>query len=146
MPDFLAISTGLKDQHQKKNPLYEKMYFAPGSSSTLTSRLYDDGSLYYLSDIKLENTTGQFWIYISSVSENGMQLIHHIIESFLNLTEEIPVSGNSAGSVIWKFYFSGKIHETVVTGIPYGKFRILTEIDDAINANIKKIFNLNEPQ
>lgn len=146
MPEFLAISTGLKDQHQKEKPLFEKLYFAPRSNSGLISRLYNDGSLYYLTENKLDKTTGQFWIYISSVSEKGIILIQSIIESFLKHSVEMPDSGNTSGSVIWRFYFGATVQETKVMGIPAGTYRILTEIDDAVNANIKKIFNWNEPE
>jgi hypothetical protein len=43
------------------------------------------------------------------------------------------------GAVIWKINCQSGIRELTIPGIPSGKFRVFTDIDEAVNSNIIKI-------
>ncbi|HCY41492.1 MAG TPA: hypothetical protein DHV48_09080 [Prolixibacteraceae bacterium] len=142
MTEFIQNTTGLKPQHQQEAPLFEKTYIPPQWGAKLVSRMYADGSLYYLSRESHPETVespDQHWNYISSVSEKGILLIKNMLEIGCGITDEIPLSGNSMGVVKWKIRHKNEIREIIIPGIPSGKFRIFTDIDEAVNSNIIKI-------
>lgn len=142
MTDFIQNITGLKPQHQQETPLFEKTYVPPVRGAKLVSRIYADGSLYYLSRESHPETVesrDQHWNYISSVSEKGIVLIKNMLEIACGNTGEIPLSGNSMGAAVWKISCRNGITEMTIPGIPSGKFRIFTDIDEAVNSNIIKI-------
>jgi len=142
MTEFVEYTAGLKLHHQKENPLFEKTYFPPLRGAKLVSRVYADGSLYYLSrENQPENLESEekHWNYISSVSGKGIQLIKNMLGIGCKINDEIPPSGNSMGTVMWKISCENGIREMIIPGIPSGKYRIFLDIDEAINANIMKI-------
>lgn len=142
MTEFVEYTAGLKLHHQKENPLFEKTYIPPLRGAKLVSRVYADGSLYYLSrENPPENLESppQHWNYISSVSGKGTELIKEMLVLCCSMNAEIPSSGNSMGAVMWKISCKNGIREMIIPGIPSGKYRIFLDIDEAINANIMKI-------
>lgn len=141
MPHLIKNTEGLKPHHQVENPLFEKTYVPPGFGNHLVSRLYADGSLYYLSHSgnNCLNDPDEKWNYISSVSEKGVTGIRAILEKCCELAETTPASANDAGAVIWKIPCEGKNHKIVIPGIPEGDLQIFHEIDLLINTNIQTI-------
>lgn len=142
MTEFLEYTAGLKLHHQKENPLFEKTYIPPLRGAKLVSRVYADGSLYYLSRENYPETLESketHWNFISSVSGIGIELIKNLLEKGCGINHEIPPSGNSMGAVMWKISCESGIREIVIPGIPSGKFRIFSDIDEAVNSNIIKL-------
>ncbi len=56
MKQFIDIKIGLKEEHLNMNPLFEKVYTPPGYGEEMISRIYGDGSLYYLMRIEAAHT------------------------------------------------------------------------------------------
>lgn len=142
MAEFLEYIAGLKLCHQQEQPLFEKTYVPPLRGAKLVSRFYADGSLYYLSRENHHGTLEsevKHWNYISSVSERGIVLIKNMLEIACKLPDEFPLSGNSMGAAVWKISCNNVIRELTIPGIPSGKFRVFTDIDEAVNSNIIKL-------
>jgi len=141
MPHLIKNTEGLKPQHQKEAPLFEKTYVPPSFGNHLVSRLYSDGSLYYLSHTgnNCLNDPDEKWNYISSVSEKGILEIRAILEKCCNLPIAASASANASGAVIWKIPREGQIQKIELFGVPEGDLKIFTEIDLLINTNIQPI-------
>lgn len=142
MPQFIKNIKGLKPYHQEEIPLFEKTYIPPSIGNHLISRVYADGSLYYLShsgESTCVNDTDEKWNYISSVSEKGVLGIRAILEKCCNLPIAVAASANSSGAVIWKIPQEGRIQKIAVFGVPEGDLKIFDEIDFLVNTNIQPI-------
>ncbi len=142
MPQFIKNTEGLKHQHQEEIPLFEKTYIPPSFGNHLVSRVYADGSLYYLShsgENNSRNNPDEKWNYISSVSENGVLGIRAILEKCNNLPIVVSTSANASGAVIWKIPQEDCIQKIVVFGVPEGALKIFNEIDILVNTNIQPI-------
>jgi len=141
MPQFIKNIEGLKPHHQGKTPLFEKTYIPPSFGNHLVSRIYADGSLYYLSHSGNEclNDPDEKWNYISSISEKGVLGIRAILEKCCNLPIAASASANASGAVIWKIPREGQIQKIVLFGVPEGDLKIFHEIDLIVNTNIQPI-------
>ncbi|BBE17114.1 hypothetical protein AQPE_1263 [Aquipluma nitroreducens] len=142
MPLLVKNTKGLKPQHQAEAPLFEKTYVPPSFGNHLVSRVYADGSLYYLShsgESSCLNDADEKWNYISSVSEKGVLGIRVILEKCRNLPIAASTSANASGAVIWKIPLEGRIQKIEVFGVPEGDLKIFNEIDLLVNTNIQTI-------
>ncbi len=142
MDQFIEIKKGLKEEHININPLFEKVYTPPGYGEDMISRLYNDGSLYYLiKDSNPSNHKNQnfSWGYISYIEEEGMDMINNLIERCckINFHEKRP--GNLPGLIKWKFLCNNKIKQVDVKGIPEGDEKLFAEIDNVVSTRIAKI-------
>jgi len=138
---LIKNTEGLKPQHQVEPPLFEKTYVPPSFGNHLVSRVYADGSLYYLSHSGNNglDDPDEKWNYISSVSEKGILGIRNILENCDNLAIAASTSANDSGAVIWKIPCKGRIRKFVIFGVPDGDLNILHEIDLLVNTNIQPI-------
>jgi hypothetical protein len=138
---LIKNTEGLKPQHQVEPPLFEKTYIPPSIGNHLVSRVYADGSLYYLSHSgnNCLDDPDEKWNYISSVSEKGVLGIRAILEKCCNLPIAVAASANSSGAVIWKIPQEGHIQKIAVFGVPEGNLKIFDEIDFLVNTNIQPI-------
>ena len=142
MTQLISTIEGLKPRHQQEFPLFEKTYIPPSYGNPLVSRIYADGSLYYLSQtVNVENDSeaGKKWKFISAVTEKGLVQLKTLLTEAFKLENKNPPSGNSMGSCIWKMVRDNQIKETIVLGIPAGSYKIFDEIDSAINFNIQPV-------
>lgn len=141
MPHLIKNIEGLKPQHQEEVPLFEKTYIPPSFGNHLVSRVYADGSLYYLSHSgnNCLNDPNEKWNYISSVSEKGVLGIGSILEKCSNLPIAASTSANASGAVIWKIPREGHIQKIVLFGVLEGDLKIFNEIDFLVNTNIQTI-------
>jgi hypothetical protein len=142
MPQLIKNIEGLKPQHQVEIPLFEKTYVPPSFGNHLVSRVYADGSLYYLShsgENTCLNDPDEKWNYISSVSEKGVLGIRAIFDKCHNLPIAASTSANASGAVIWKIPCKGQIMKIVLYGIPEGDLKIFNDIDFLVNTNIQPI-------
>jgi len=141
MPLLVKNIEGLKPQHQEELPLFEKTYVPPSYGNHLVSRVYADGSLYYLSHSgdNCLNDPDEKWNFISSVSEKGVFGIRAILEKCNNLPIASSSSANTSGAFIWKIPREGQIQKIVLFGLPEGELKIFNEIDLLVNTNIQTI-------
>ena len=142
MPLLVKNTKGLKPQHQAEAPLFEKTYVPPSFGNHLVSRVYADGSLYYLSHSGTNtcmNNPDEKWNYISSVSEKGILGIRDILDNCSKLPTASPTLANVSGAIIWKIPREGQIQKFVIFGVPEGDFKIFNEIDLLVNTNIQTI-------
>ena len=141
MVHFIKNTEGLEPHHQAEAPLFEKTYIPPSYGNHLVSRVYADGSLYYLSHARNDELTDpdEKWNYISSVSEKGVLEIRKILIKCGRLSVAASASANDSGAVIWKIPVEGEVRKFVLFGIPEGVLRIFHEIDLLVNTNIQTI-------
>ena len=141
MNQFLTVTKGLKDTHQEEFPLFEKTYVPPGMGNRHISRLYADGSLYYLiSSISHENSDEpDRWNYISAVTERGMEGIRNLLASVCQLKINRNFSANNMGAIIWKVICDNQVKEFIIAGLPEKDNQIFTDIDTLINFNMQII-------
>lgn len=141
MPLLVKNIQGLKPKHQEELPLFEKAYVPPSFGNHLVSRVYADGSLYYLSHSgnNCLNDPDEKWNYISSLSEKGVFGICAILEKCSNLPIAASTSANASGAVIWKIPHEGQIQKIILFGVPEGDLKIFNEIDLLVNTNIQTI-------
>jgi len=142
MPLLNKNTEGLKPKHQEELPLFEKTYVPPSYGNHLVSRIYADGSLYYLShsgENHCLNDPDEKWNYISSVSEKGVLGIRGLLEKCRNLPIAASTSSNASGAVTWKIPREGQIQKIVLFGDPEGDLKIFDDIDTLVNTNIQSI-------
>jgi len=126
-------------EHENLNPLYEKSYFPPDYGSKQVSRLYADGSLYYLTHVDKSNEDEGKWGFISTVKNAGLQKIKAILSKSKRLKSDDIKSGKVKGIIIWKIPVNNKIFEIATTIIPESKLKILGEINNLVNNNLNTI-------
>jgi hypothetical protein len=141
MIQLIKTTSGLKDIHQEELPLFEKTYVPPGIGNKHISRLYADGSLYYLiSSGREENGhESERWNYISSVTENGLSGIKDLLNVVCNIKVNRNFAANNMGAIIWKITCDNQIKEYIIAGLPEEENKIFTEIDSLINFNMRII-------
>lgn len=138
MTKFIKNNKGLKPNHQQEDPLFEKIYFPSGTGDKLVSRVYSDGSLYYLTHRGKEEKPEEAWNLISFISEKGMSGIREKLAKCCTLRPLTP-KGNAMGAVVWLFPCANQIREHIITGIPEHEDLIFQEIDFLVNTNIQTI-------
>lgn len=141
MTQFYQNSNGIKSHHHQESLLFEKEYFPPDYGEKLISRLYSDGSLYYLSQVEKSHSDDivKKWNFISTVSEKGLKQILAILKKCCKVSTEVKVSGNSTGTVIWRIQCTKKVKEIIILGIPDIKHKYFIDIDNLVNANMQTI-------
>lgn len=142
MTSLIGNANGLKPHHLNELPLFEKTYLPPDYGDKLISRVYPDGSLYYLTQPRLQeksNPETEKWNFIATVTQKGIAEIQKILEKCSEVDSEVVHGGNVRGAVIWKIVHFNHIHEVVIAGIPEGKFRIFQELDPIISTNLETV-------
>lgn len=141
MPHLIKTIKGLKPQHRLEFPLFEKTYIPSGHGDQLVSRLYADGSLYYLSHAKTNclNNEDEKWNFISTISEKGINGILSVLEKCRETAIPEQPDGNNPGAITWKFANNGQILKMTIPLIHGGELKIFDEIEVLINSNIQPI-------
>jgi len=142
MPHLIKTIMGLKPQHRLEFPLFEKTYIPSDHGDHLVSRLYADGSLYYLSQAKTNcvNSEDEKWNFISTISEKGIAEILSVLEKCRETAIPEQPDGNNPGSIIWKFAKNnGQILKMTIPVIHGVELKIFDEIEVLINSNIQPI-------
>lgn len=141
MPHLIKTIEGLKPQHRLEFPLFEKTYIPSAYGDQLVSRLYADGSLYYLSHAKTNclNNEDEKWNFISTISEKGIAGILLVLEKCKKTAIPEQLEGNNSGAIIWKFPDNGQILRMTIPVILEGELKIFNEIDLLMNTNIQPI-------
>jgi hypothetical protein len=133
--------TGLKPEHAKIHPLFEKIYFPPDYGGKEISRLYPDGSLYFFIE-KEDERNGENdgeWGFISTVNNKGMAEINSRLEIVSDLKSDDTKGGNVKGIVLWKVFAGKKAVEITTTIQPVSKLKVFEEIEMIINSNLNSI-------
>lgn len=136
MAEYIKNINGLETKHNKQEPLFEKVYTPPEYGDKLVSRIYNDGSLYYLSQPRESNETlvkEEDWAFIGTVSETGINKIKEKLKKVCGFERIIENQGIRVGEYIWKTRCGLEIIEIMVYGVPEGKYAIFNEISDVIN-------------
>lgn len=142
MIQFIKIKKGLKEEHLDMNPLFEKIYTPPGYGEDMISRLYRDGSLYYLidnEDASEETIVNDTWGYVSKIQGEGVELISNLLEKCCETVFVKKEEGNLPGMIKWKFFCGDKIKEVVIRGLPVENEKLFSEIDELVSTRIEKI-------
>lgn len=141
MPHLIKTIEGLKPQHRLEFPLFEKTYIPSGYGDQLVSRLYADGSLYYLSHAKTNclNNEDEKWNFISTISEKGIAGILLVLEKCKKTAIPEQLEGNNSGAIIWKFPDNEQILKMTIPVIQEGEIKIFDEIEVIMNSNIQPI-------
>lgn len=126
-------------EHENLNPLYEKNYFPPDYGLKQVSRLYGDGSLYFLSQLEDSNENEGKWGFISTVKNAGLQKIKSILRKANRLKSDEIKSGTVKGIIIWKIPANNEVIEITTTIIPDSKLTFLSEINNLVNNNLNTI-------
>ncbi|HAQ20924.1 MAG TPA: hypothetical protein DCR40_17080 [Prolixibacteraceae bacterium] len=144
MIQFIQNINGISLQHQNEIPLFEKTNIPPDFGDKLISRIYSDGSLYYLSiarDSDDSAISSGKWNFAATVTERGVKAIQEVLEKCCELESNTPKGGNIRGAVTWKIRCKSGIQELLIAGIPEGKYLVFTQIDLLINSNIKPFYS-----
>ena len=142
MTQFIKNNNGLKHNHQNETPLFEKNNIPPDYGSRLVSRVYADGSLYYLSQARESDSSTDMdenWNFISTVSGSGINKIRKTLAKCCEMSSNIKSGGNIKGAVIWKIQCEKELMEIIIVGIPEEKYEIFDEIDNLISSNMLTI-------
>ncbi len=142
MVQFLGNKTGLREAHQGEDPLFEKKYVLPESEKKLVSRLYPDGSLYYLTD-REEVPRGEkiraAWNLVSTVHEDGARQVKEKLQQCCREEFSAEDPEDIPGTTSWRFFCGGKLREVIIKGTPEGKATVFLEIDHLISSMMDKI-------
>jgi len=142
MNQFIDIKKGLKEDHLSVSLLFEKVYTPPGYGNEMISRLYNDGSLYYLvsnPDSSTNSEQDSSWAYVSSIDNEGIIMIKNLLKKCCEIDFNEKAPGNLPGLVKWKFLCDNKIKQVDVKGIPEGDEKLLNEIDTLVSTHIAKV-------
>ncbi|WP_321372924.1 hypothetical protein [uncultured Draconibacterium sp.] len=134
MNSFIKNTDGLNPEHKNQLPVLEKEYQPPGVDRTEITRLYADGSLYFLF-VTGERTGNEKWGAHLMVKKNAIDKIRNVIEESAELSSD-ELTGNYKGLAIWRILYDNTINEVVTTIIPASKHIIFKEIQELINHNI----------
>ncbi|NQU52324.1 MAG: hypothetical protein HQ522_07265, partial [Bacteroidetes bacterium] len=116
MIQFIQNNNDLKLNHQNETPLFEKINIPPDYGSRLVSRVYTDGSLYYLSQARESDSSmdmNESWNFISTVSASGINKIRKTLAKCCEIKSNVKPGGNIKGAVIWNIQCKNELHEIV---------------------------------
>jgi hypothetical protein len=136
---FLPISAGLTPAHRHEAPLFEKTYVPPRQGARLVSRVYADGSLYYLSQAREPggaDDADKTWNAISRLTDKGLSDLREALEACCKIESNPRLD---AGTVVWKVSCAGRIHEVVVSGVPEGNEKRFDRVDAILNTSLRPI-------
>jgi hypothetical protein len=125
---------GLPQQHLRETPLLERLS-CPPRADCHTSRVYRDGTLYYLAEAKDAGTATR-WTWIGMLSPEGVQSLERL---YVSLCAEVdPVLGNDAGSDVHRVTVPGCTREFVITGIASGGLAPIEQATNIINGSMQR--------
>lgn len=128
---LMTIVEGLSPKHLGGPPILERIS-CPPRANCLTSRVYRDGTLYYLMDPS--DAAPPRWNRIARLSPAGIESLEKLYVSVCG--KEDPVLGNDAGSDRHRVNVPGCTQEFVITGIPAGGLAPLQGATDIINKSV----------
>ncbi len=133
---FIETTEGLKAEHKNISPLLEKVFCPPQSITCETSRVYPDGSLYFL----MEDEAGkQMWGLLTTVKPAGLKQLEDLFDACCAIKTPPDANQNDLGSTIYRFNSSKCQKEVLIRGISYGKYEELMEVTNIINGNLMPI-------
>jgi len=128
---WMTAKDGLSGEHQGATPMLERTS-CPPRASCLTSRVYRDGTLYYLKEAS--DAGPARWNRIAQLTTAGVQSLEKLYASLCG--KEDPVLGNDVGSDRHRVSVPGCTHEFVVTGIPSGELAPIQQATELINSSV----------
>ncbi|MBI5536993.1 MAG: hypothetical protein HY898_30005 [Deltaproteobacteria bacterium] len=126
------VVPGLAPEHTTQTPFLEKVYCAPRTdvrtADCLTSRVYEDGALYYLAPSK------DRWNAVGRVSSKGVQELQGLYASLCG--KQDPVLANDSGSEVHRVRVPGCSQEFVVTGVASGDLAPISQSTVILNRSM----------
>jgi hypothetical protein len=134
---LIKNTDGLKPQHISEMPLFEKVYTPLEYGDKLVSRVYNDGSLYYLTQDR-ENfeyvVKGEEWKFIGYLSEKGIKEIKLKIDAICKNILPISLQNNAFYELHWKMNCKGEMHEFVISDVSHDQNEMFDEITEIVNS------------
>lgn len=123
---------GLKVEHKNEQPLFEKIYTPPAYGDKMVSRLYCDGTLYYLSPLGI-------WTLISILTTEGLNEMNKVLKDCFQLSTTKVSDGNIQGSISWKLFSKNEMKEIIISGLPDKDFDYFQKIENILNTKMQTI-------
>ncbi len=130
-----SATAGLLPRHSGETPLLEKVACIPpsragGKSRCHLQRVYGDGSLYLL---PRAGGSGS-WHHLARLKPGTVKRLSRLFQEVCKGSD--PTYGNDNGSFVYRVQVPGCTRELVVTGIPAGGLKRLSEVAPLINGNM----------
>jgi hypothetical protein len=129
------VVDGLTPLHLREPPVVERVS-CPPQASCLTSRVYGDGTLYYLVGSEDAATTRR-WNRIGQLTPEGVRKLQELYASLCGQVD--PVLANDAGSDRHRVSVPGCNSELTVTGLPSGGLAPIAQVDDILARSMRPI-------
>lgn len=140
MVKLIKNTDGLKPQHISEMPLFEKVYTPLEYGDKLISRVYNDGSLYYLTQDREDFeyvVKGEKWNFIGYLSEKGIREIKLKIDAICKNILPISLQNNAFYELRWKLNCKGEMHEFVISDVSDEQNEMFDEITEIVNSEQK---------
>lgn len=130
---FLPNSDGLKQQHQGKPPLLEKVNCPPGTDQCQVMRVYPDGALYFQDRA---DPTALVWSYLTDVRQAGLASLRQTFNQLCSVDAAPERNANDQGSITYRWQTDKCGKEVVITGVSYGSYQPLSQVANIVNSNL----------
>lgn len=137
MIHLIKNTDGLKSQHMSEVPLFEKVYMPLEYGNKLISRVYRDGSLYYLEQPREDFeyfVKGEEWSFIGNLSEKGIKGIESIINSICKSTPQFSLQNHAVYEFHWKLNCDDGMREFVILNESDIQNDMFDEITEIVNS------------
>lgn len=137
MVKLIKNTEGLKPQHITEIPLFEKVYMPLEFGDKLISRVYNDGSLYYLTQARDDFdyvVTGEEWNYIGCLSEKGIKEIELKINTICKNIPQVSLQNQTIYEICWKLNCNGEMREFVILDVSNDPNEMFDEITEIVNS------------
>lgn len=136
MIQLIQNTDGLKSLHKAQLPLFEKIYMPPEYGDKLVSRVYHDGSLYYLTQPRTEVgyvVKDQKWAFIGLLSEKGIKEIKLKIDTICKKSRQVQLQNLINYELVWRLNCGQGICEFGIVDDSDNQNQIFDEITEIVN-------------
>ncbi len=132
---YIEVSDGIQPAHQSQSPVLEQVLCAPEKDGCETSRIYPDGSLYFLVSPS-DSIPDPLWVRITRIKPTGVAEILALLERICAVAQEPTPQGGDQGSATYRIHTDHCERELLITGVPSGAFQDLAQLPTLINGNL----------
>lgn len=137
MVKLIKNTDGLKPQHMSEIPLFEKIYMPLEYGDKLISRVYNDGSLYYLTQDREDSeyfVKGEEWDFIGCLSEKGIKEIELKIDAICKNIPQVTLQNHAVFELHWKLNCKDEMREFVISDVSDDQNEMFDEITEIVNS------------
>lgn len=138
MVKLIKNTDGLKPQHISDMPLFEKVYMPLEYGDKLISRVYNDGSLYYLTQAREDFeyvVKGEEWNFIGCLSEKGIKEIELRIDTICENIPQVSLQNQTVYELIWKLKCNDEMREFLILDVSDDQNEMFDEITEIVNSD-----------